>query len=329
MTFTMNVQNALFLVLLASFTVCAPNIVTAQVVIDSDEVTYAVDWAKDSLLVTAHENGVKLWSFPGGKLLAHRKTGMAVWSLAVSSDRSLLATGGGDSGVASEMVLWQLPSLRRMRAFTGPRDYVQTVDLSADGKRIIAGSYDQQVGLWDVGTGEQVFRWKGHTGNIIDVAFSTDASVVASASSDKTVRIWDARSGLLLRKLSGHSSSVYGVAFSPNKRAVVTTSLDKTVVKWDLATGQPTAQVTMTSRHGYWHDVAFSPDGRFLAGTIGDGRVAILDYATGKRLATLGKATRSLERVANVSFSPDGEFLAAAGGNFTVRVWRMSEVLAP
>jgi WD40 repeat protein len=66
-----------------------------------------------------------------------------------------------------------------------------SVAFSPDGKRIVGGSLDKTLRLWDAETGKAISKpLKGHTGAVISVAFSSDGKRIVSGSFDKTLRIW-------------------------------------------------------------------------------------------------------------------------------------------
>jgi len=65
-----------------------------------------------------------------------------------------------------------------------------------DGKRVVSGSDNSTVRIWDAETGQTVSGpFEGHTNVVTSVVFSYDGKRVVSGSDDKTVRIWDADTG--------------------------------------------------------------------------------------------------------------------------------------
>ncbi|MBQ2787165.1 MAG: PD40 domain-containing protein [Bacteroidaceae bacterium] len=75
---------------------------------------------------------------------------------------------------------------------TGHTDCVESVAFSPDGKRIVSGSIDKTIRIWDVATGKQIGEpLIGHTYTVLSVAFSPDGKRIVSGSSDNTIRIWD------------------------------------------------------------------------------------------------------------------------------------------
>ncbi|KAG8810333.1 hypothetical protein FRC18_004117, partial [Serendipita sp. 400] len=124
-----------------------------------------------------------------------------------------------------------------LNILSGHIEGVVSVGWSADGRRIVSGSKDKTVRIWDAETGQQHGpSLEGHDGAVHSVAFSPDGRRIVSGSKDKTVRIWDAETG------QQHGPSlevwVHSMAFSPDSRWIVFGSYDKTVRIWDVETGQ-------------------------------------------------------------------------------------------
>ena len=65
-----------------------------------------------------------------------------------------------------------------------------SIVFSPDGAILVSGSYDATIRLWDIGTGEQLETFEGHTFSITSVAVSPNGSTIASGSFDGTVLLW-------------------------------------------------------------------------------------------------------------------------------------------
>ena len=83
-------------------------------------------------------------------------------------------------------------------------------------QKIISGSVDRTIKIWDANTGICLQTLKGHSDGVTSVAFSPDGTRIISGSYDKTIKIWDANTGQCLETLMGHSRGVFSVAFSPD-----------------------------------------------------------------------------------------------------------------
>ena len=62
-----------------------------------------------------------------------------------------------------------------LQTLKGHSDSVNSVAFSPDGQRVVSGSDDRKVQLWDVGTGAALQTLKGHLDAVRSVAFLPDS----------------------------------------------------------------------------------------------------------------------------------------------------------
>ncbi|KIK23227.1 hypothetical protein PISMIDRAFT_63421, partial [Pisolithus microcarpus 441] len=205
-------------------------------------------------------------------------------------------------------------------ALEGHSSEVNSVAFSPDGKRIVSGSHDKTVRIWDFERGVQIGSpLQGHTGWVQSVGFSPDGKEIVSGSHDTTVRIWDAERGVQIGgSLEGHTGVVWSVSFSPNGKRIVSASEDTTVRIWDVGRGIQIGSSLQGHTDWVW-SVAFSPDGKRIVSGSRDNTVRVWDAERGLQIG--GPLQGHTDWVQSVAFSPDGSRIASGSLDKTVRVW--------
>jgi WD40 repeat protein len=200
---------------------------------------------------------------------------------------------------------------------TGHEKYVTSVAVSRDSRRIVSGSYDGAIRVWDSTTGAEV-KTIGHTNPVRSVEFSPDGCQIVSGSDDGILRVWDAILGTEVLEMSGHNGAVLSAHFSPDGCRIVSGSNDTTVRVWDTTTGCE-ALPTIRGHGSRVTSVAFSPDGTGIVSGSWDGTVRVWDAQTGATvIPALHKHTHAVQ---SVNYSPDGRMIVSGSWDKTIRVW--------
>ena len=189
---------------------------------------------------------------------------------------------------------------------------VSSVAMSADGKRVISGSYDGTARVWDADTGKELATLS-HEESVWSVAMSADGKRVISRSNDGTARLWDADTGKELASLA-HESEVTSVAMSADGKRVISGSEDRTVRVWDADTGEELARL---SHESPVTSVALSTDGKRAISGSTDGTARLWDADTGEELARLSHESP----VTSVALSIDGKRAISGSKDGTARLW--------
>ena len=176
------------------------------------------------------------------------------------------------------------PGGRLLRTLTGHSHWVQAVEVTADGKRVISGSDDNTVKVWNLETGEEQFTLSGHSGYVRAVAVTADGTRVISGSYDNTVKVWNLETGEEPSTLTGHSSLVEAVAVTADGKRVISGSWDKTVKVWNLDTGEE--QLTLSGHSRSVIAVAVTADGKLVISASDDKTVKVWNLDTGEKIAT-------------------------------------------
>ena len=196
----------------------------------------------------------------------------------------------------------------------GHRGSVTCMAIFPDG-RVVSGSDDNTLRVWDVYTGQCLQTLEGHKRGINCVAILRDGRVV-SGSGDNTLRVWDAASGQCLQTFDGYTDMIICIAVLPDGR-VVSGSRDDTLRVWDVTTGQCLQILKEHKRSVY--TVAVLPDGRVVSGS-GDSTLRVWDTTSGQCLQTL-EGHKGWIRC--VCVLPNKSVVSGSDDN-TLRVWDAS-----
>ncbi|KIM24262.1 hypothetical protein M408DRAFT_76226 [Serendipita vermifera MAFF 305830] len=163
------------------------------------------------------------------------------------------------------------------------KDLFLSVSISSDGKRIVSGSSDRTVRIWDAETGQTILGpLHGHSHSVYSASFSPDGKRVVSCSSDHTIRVWDAETGgTVLDPLHGHRDAVNSVSFSPDGKRIVSGSSDHMIRVWDAETGEMVLGPLRGHRDSV-NSVSLSPDGKRIASGSMDAKIRVWDAETGE-----------------------------------------------
>lgn len=99
---------------------------------------------------------------------------------------------------------YPIPSTKPLRTFKGHIDFIRAVAVFPDKRRMVTGSMDSSLRLWDLKTGAVLKNMEGHRSAVRTMAVSPDGKLIASGDESGVLIAWHGESGETLTKVKAH-----------------------------------------------------------------------------------------------------------------------------
>lgn len=239
--------------------------------------------------------------------------------LAISSDGKQFATGHQHD---VDVHIGEIKSNKITQTLKGHKGGVHAVAFSPQADRLVTGSLDGTLRLWDLKTSKEIMQFPGITDQVHSVAYAANGKRILSGhfgpKSEFLVRLWSVENGKEIRKFKGHLQNVTAVYFLPDGKSAVSTGMDGVAILWNLDEGKEIRRMTHT---GGIYGASLSADGkRLLTAGFGDQTVRLWELEKGRQLKSFDKHGAA---ALGVAFSKDGRFALSTDARATVRLWRL------
>ncbi|KIJ13541.1 hypothetical protein PAXINDRAFT_117028 [Paxillus involutus ATCC 200175] len=220
--------------------------------------------------------------------------------------------------------------------WAGHTNYVNSLSLSPDGRRLASTSLDQTVRFWDAHSGDPIEQPLQHQGGLWVVTFSPSGEFVACGGTDGKISIWRAPwwdasqresidlTAKPLTTISGHENYISNIAYLPGGERVVSCSDDKTVRIWNVENGEQ--EGTSMEHEDRVYGLAVTRDGKRILSGSEDKKIKVFDVESGKLV--LGPIKGHKDWIRCVLWSLDGSKLFSASDDRTICCWH-SETTEP
>jgi WD40 repeat protein len=196
---------------------------------------------------------------------------------------------------------------------------ISSVSYSADGTKIVTGSKDKTIRVWDSSTAKELRVFRGHGDSVKSVCFSPRGREIVSASSDCTIRVWDYDTCRQILVIGGAmNSKVQSEVVEKGVQDRFSIGSETRFSDRFLSNLDETTQILQGFHIESVNSVCVSPDGTLIASGSHDHTVRIWSYSSGAQLELCLGHT---DPVYSVCFSPSGNTLASSSFDETVRVW--------
>lgn len=154
---------------------------------------------------------------------------MHVYAVSYSPDANMIATGGSkEDGIE----IWDVKTAVLLSKITFDQP-VWSLAWASDEKKLIAGSNDGSIRIFDTATWRRIAILQGGTFDVHTLCLSPNGRILASATDDQTVRLWNLSKSIPVGPPLQHEGNVRCAAFSIDGKLLVT-GCDKNMYVWDI-----------------------------------------------------------------------------------------------
>ncbi len=264
-----------------------------------------VAWSHDgSLLASAgFDNVVRIWDPENGRpiqvLEGHEQAIRMVSWPPDNNDRVASASEDGAVNV------WFLDS-GNLNFNLPHSDIVEGVLWSNDGGRLITGSDDNQIRLWDAANGNLIVEWVAHEYGLVTIALAPNGQFLASTGNDGFVRVWDLETELEVAAWGGANNSPVSPSWLPDSQQLALSFTDNLLGIWQAR--NPNDGLMTRAHTGQVGSIAWAPEERGLvSGHFGDDLTRLWNLETLEEAGVMRGFTGEGQ---SLSISADGALLA-------------------
>ncbi len=187
----------------------------------------------------------------------------------------------------------------------------------ADFGRILSGSSDTTVAVWDPRDGQRSSVMDQDTLGVRALAVSADGSLALAGGANGLIYKWQVGQAEPIRRfVRDPKGAIRGIALSANGKVAVSASRSLSLRVWDV--GRRTLLHELQGHEDEVTSVALSADGTRAVSGSDDGTLRVWNVETG----TLERTLIGHEGAVNaVALSEDGRCAVSGSADRTVRVW--------
>jgi HEAT repeat protein len=161
-------------------------------------------------LVSAAAHWLQVWDLERGRVLRSFKgfEGQTLFAVSPDGKSALSGRRGGLMQAPYALKLWDVATGEPTREITGHEHFLLAATFTSDGRRLLSGSKDGTIRLWEVASGKELWALSvdprprsGGYGTAV-IAFSRDGTRAVSGGNLGTVKLWDTVNGTFLRLLA-------------------------------------------------------------------------------------------------------------------------------
>ncbi len=264
-----------------------------------------------ALLINGNDAGVlELWNTSTHSLPTEFP--LNEWGYSVAFSRDGRRVVGGSSKIVT---IWDASTGDKVIEIPAHNGTVHTVAFHPESDKVLSGSWDGSLKLWEVPSGKELFRIGGGTREYDSFSISPNGDLFATGTGfTAEIRLHDAHTGDRVETLTGVTERVGVTAFSADGAWLVSGGEIGEVAVWDVSR----RAMRWTTRLGQdrIRFVTINADSKWFAALSQTGAIAVWEIETGQQKFSLEEPGAYCLR-----FTPDSRRLVSGGADAALKFW--------
>jgi WD40 repeat protein len=258
---------------------------------------------KGELLAGADESSIILWNF-NQKTECFQLSQPRVSILKFIRNDEILVGSSYDNNI----YFWSLTYKGTlMFALDGHTKGVTSIFFSSDSKKLISGSNDETIKVWDLDEELESYNFKGHSDIVSSIDSNSEGTFLVSGSFDQSVIIWNLTTNQKEISLDYHFGAVFDVCFSPNSEFIASCSYDKVIKIYNFKRRELFLNINDVEDAPI--RICFTPDGESIIAAYENKTIRAFSLPLGAETQRFTGASKKINRL---KIPQQGEFLACS-----------------
>jgi WD40 repeat protein len=252
---------------------------------DEKEAIYSVDFSADGKMLAAAIWGglVVIWDVQSGDRLRaiSPHDGRGCYQVKFTPNGVYFISAGLDK----KLKLIEIDTGEEIRTFIGHTNetLVNSINFNAAGDKFITSAWDGTIRVWDLLSGLQLIKIKGHPGGVYSAKFDPSGKFIVSGGDDFMVRLWDATTGALVSEFSGHQGGVGDVNITADLKYIISGSRDGSIRIWNVEEKRELVSLIFLNENDWF---IRNPEGYFDAS---EGAFSSISFVKGTELYSISQ----------------------------------------
>lgn len=230
----------------------------------------------------------------------------------LARNHQFLAVGLNKPG----LIMCSMETGKRLHNFEEQEGAITCLVISHDSKRVVTGSKDAMIRVFDVEKKVMEQSWRGSAEMMVAVALNSHDDVLITASADCMIRTWSLESFSLLDAMDGQASPISKMIISADDNFILTAYEDGKLQITCLATG--TEIYCLEAHKDKIKDFSIAPESSHITVVTNNNILHLYDISNGTITQSFSPHGSKTE---GVQISHDGHFIVTASSTGEVKLW--------